>query len=390
MTTNAKMRQLTTTECADLWSDCVFQESSRQRRPSGPFRLGVLRGEGIGPDVIQAALEVLAAIESVCPHRFEVREGGLIGREAEERCGRALSDEVMSFCRDLFDHKGALLCGPGGGRFVYNLRKQFDLFCKLSPLRATPELFDATRLKPDVVRNADILLVRENVAGIYQGHWSESQSTAEGRRAEQSFAYSEREVRRILEVAARIAKRRRGEMTVVIKDGGIPLISDLWRDCGLEVAAREDVRASFMNVDHAAYRLVQTPGDFDVLVCPNLFGDILADLGGVLLGSRGISFSGNFASTGEAAYQTNHGAGHDLFGKDRANPVAQIFSFAMLLRESFGLTREATLIEHAVSAVWREGWRTFDLMHNGSRLVGTREMGKRIADSVVRLARQAD
>jgi 3-isopropylmalate dehydrogenase len=145
---------------------------------------------------------------------------------------------------------------------------------------------------------------------------------------------------------------------------------------------------TFANVDLAAYRLLQHPRELDVVVAPNLFGDVLADLGGVLLGSRGLSFSGNFAAGGASVYQTNHGAAHDLAGKDRANPVGQVLSLAMLLRESFGLAAEAALVERAVAEVYRLGFRTDDVAEAGCRAIGTREMAERIAAAVLDLAAQ--
>jgi len=317
---------------------------------------------------------VLSALESVTQRSFDLRFGGPIGTAAESLCGTPLSDDVTSFCREVFSQGGAILAGPGGGRFVYDLRREFDLFCKLSPLKVSGALVTATRLKPEFLRGVDILLVRENIAGVYQGQWSETQIPAEGRRAEHSFHYSEKQVRRILEVAARIAQRRRGSMTVVIKDGGVPTISKLWRDCGEEMAAALGVHTSFLNVDHAAYCLIQHAQDLDVVVAPNLFGDILADLGSVLLGSRGLSFSGNFSSVGAAVYQTNHGSAYSLVGKNEANPLGQFFALAMLLRESFGLDREAAVIEESVEQILNAGWRTADLMMEGCRPVTTLEM----------------
>jgi 3-isopropylmalate dehydrogenase len=146
------------------------------------------------------------------------------------------------------------------------------------------------------------------------------------------------------------------------------------------------IEPSIIHVDFAAYRLVQHASELDVVVASNLFGDILADVSALLLGSRSLSFSGNFASTGANAYQTNHGAAHDLVGQDVASPVAQILSTAMMLRESFGLGREASFIEQAVADVWRQGIRTRDIALNGDRVVGTAEMVERIADATSRRA----
>src|SRR5262249_27591645 len=161
-----------------------------------------------------------------------------------------------------------------------------------------------------------VLIVRDNVEGIYQGRWRRWTSPAGGQVAEHTFRYTEHHVRRLVEVAARIARGRRGCMTVVVKDGGGPAVSDLWRPVAAEVASRQGVACGFLNVDHAAYRLIQHAAECDVFVTPNLCGDILADIGAVLLGSRGLSFSGNFSSNGRAVYQTNHGSAYDLVGTD--------------------------------------------------------------------------
>jgi 3-isopropylmalate dehydrogenase len=367
-------------------SDSILGDASLRCSVPDTLSLGVLEGEGIGPDVIHAALRVLHALEQSGRRKFKVQFGGLIGKKAEAEHGKPLSEEVVKFCAGVFADGGAILAGPGGGRFVYDLRKEFDLFCKFSPLKVCGELLDSIRIKPDYVRNVDILLVRENVAGIYQGRWMESATLNEGRRAEHSFSYTEREVRRILEVATRIARLRRGVLTVVIKDGGIPSVSNLWRDCARDIGSEAGVEHSCLNVDHVAYQLVQSPQQFDVIVTSNLFGDVLADLGSVLLGSRALGYSGNFSSNGAAVYQTNHGAAYDLVGKNQANPVGQILSLAMLLRESFCLAAEAELIERAAARVWQEGWQTSDLAKNGHRVVGTKEMGELVAEALIKIS----
>jgi 3-isopropylmalate dehydrogenase len=173
---------------------------------------------------------------------------------------------------------------------------------------------------------------------------------------------------------------------LVVKPGGVPTISNLWSVCAREVASDFAVNIRELEIDNAAYQLVQDPHQFDVIVSPNLFGDILSDLGGVLLGSRGLCYGASFSCNKAAVYQTNHGAAHDLASTNRANPVGQIFSLAMMLRESFGLSEAADLIDAAVSEVWRQGWRTEDLSQTGCRVLGTREMATHVAESVVRLA----
>jgi len=330
---------------------------------------------------------VLAAVRSAGGPSFVISTGGAIGRAAEERTGGALTEEVTAFCQGVFDAGGAILAGPGGGRFVYDLRRCFDLFCKISPLRPWDPLAHACRLKVSAVAGADVLIVRENVGGVYQGEWSETLDPAGRRVCEHRFRYTEGQVVRILEVAAALAAQRRGQMAVVVKESGVPGISALWREVASDVAGRARVSFACLDVDLIAYRLIQEPRAFDVVVAPNLFGDVLADLGAVLLGSRGVSFSGNFSPGGAAVYQTNHGSALDLAGLDRANPLGQIAALAMMLRESFGLTREAGWVEAAVHEVLRLGFRTFDIAEEGTTLVGTAEMGERVASAVTRVAR---
>jgi 3-isopropylmalate dehydrogenase len=377
-------RSIGTTDATVRWSDAVRRREAAPR--GGAFTIGVLPGEGIGPEVTNAALRVLSAIDGRGP-RFEVRRGGPIGREAELLAGRALPDEVAGFCEAVFADGGAVLAGAGGGRFVYDLRKRFDLFCKFSPLRPRPELEAAGRLKPECVRGVDVLLVRENVGGVYMGEWREHARSGDGRVAEHAFSYCERHVRRVLEAAAAVAVRRSGRLAVTIKESGVPGVSALWRELAEEVGSRSGVEARCLDIDLASYLLVQEPRAFDVVVSPNLFGDILADVGTVLLGSRGLSFSGNFSEDGAGVYQTNHGAARDLAGTDRADPIAQISSLAMMLAESFGLAREAAWIEASISEVLSRGFRTFDIAGGGTTIVGTEEMAGRIADAVDRRAR---
>lgn len=361
------------------WTDCLREEGTPRR---GSSRLiGVLAGEGVGPEVVGCSLQVLSAVEAVTGDQFAIEYGSPIGRDAERAGDTVLPQGVIEFCRGIFARGGAVLNGPGGGRYVYDLRRSFDLYCKLSPIRVSEELAGASRLKPEHARGVEILMVRENASGLYQGSWKDERSPV-GRRAEHCFSYTEAEVTRILRPAARLAKSRRGHLTVVYKEAGVPSISELWRDCALDIAGRAGVRCSMVDIDLISYKLIQHPREYDVVVAPNLFGDVLSDLGGVLLGSRGLCFAASYSLDGAGVYQTNHGAAYDLAGTDRANPVGQILSLAMMLRESFHLEASARLVEDAVARVWRDGWRTGDLEEQGCRTIGTKEMGQRIAAGV--------
>jgi len=337
--------------------------------------------------MIGAAVRVLRAVEEVSPGlHCEVREGGLIGDAAIAQEGTPLTQPVAQFCRDVFAEGGAILAGAGGDRFVYDCRREFGLYCKLNPLKPSQVPLHASRMRPEATSAVDILVVRENLGGVYQGEWGLTGETGQTRSASQRFEYHESQVRDIVERAAELAQSRRGGLTVVVKPNGVPTISHLWLDVAREIALRSGVRLRELEIDYAAFQLLQDPRQFDVVVTPNLFGDILSDIGGVLLGSRGLCFGASYSKGGAAIYQTNHGAARDLAGTDRANPVGQIHSLAMLLRESFGLVREAQLIEAAVEHVWEAGIRTDDLAEPGARMVGTTEMTDCIVQAVRELA----
>ena len=339
--------------------------------------IGVLTGEGIGAEVVGAACDVLDHVRAKTRRPMEISFGGKIGRPALAEFGAALSGEVIEFCDSVFARDGAILCGPGGGRFVYDLRALFALYCKLTPVRPLPAIDDASILRPERLDGVDLIVVRENAGGLYFGR-SEI-VPGQDRAAIQHCTYTDSQVQRILLPALDLARRRRGRLTLALKPDGIPAISALWQENLEQLAAGTGVTWQVLEVDNAAYQLIANPRELDVLVAPNMFGDVLSDAASLLLGSRGMSFSGNFGPEGRAVYQTGHGAAHDLAGRNCANPVGQIFSLAMMLRESFGWQREAAAIEAAIATVLGQGWRTPDIASATSRVVGTRELGERIA-----------
>jgi 3-isopropylmalate dehydrogenase len=349
-----------------------------RRADGAPLLVGVVRGEGVGPEVVGAALAVLEAVAAREGLSIVVRETDAERSLPPDPLG-SLPGPVAEFAASIFDDGGALLCGAKGGRFVYDLRARFDLFCKLVPIRPAPALADASIVRPQRLDGVDVLLVRENVGGIYLGEWRRRNGVAEHR-----FTYSAEQVARIVTVAATLARARRGKLTVVVKSGGVPAASALWAEQALATTSAAGVEVEVLEADNAGYQLVAEPGRFDVVVAPNLLGDLLADSATVLLGSRGLSYSANFGPEGRAVYQTGHGAAKDLTASDRANPVAQILSTAMMLRETFALPHAAARIEHAVESVLAAGLRTADLAAPGCRVVGTRELARRIADEASR------
>jgi len=341
--------------------------------PCSPYVIGALPGEGIGPEVVAASLSLLETIESASGHRFKVRSGGKIGLEAQQASGQVLTEEVIRFCEAVFADHGAVFCGPGGGRFVYELRRRFDLYCKMAPLQPIAALRDTGVLRPEAVDAIDILVVRENVSGLYHGKFGFEQH-GEQRRAFQHFHYDDDEVARILVVARDAARLRRKRVCVVTKPGGAPSISRLWQEQAERVMAGTDIETRLLNVDTACYQLIADARSFDVVVAPNMFGDVLADVAALLLGSRGMSSSANFGDGGLAVYQTGHGAAYDLVGQNRANPVGQILALATMLHESFGLEQLGMQVRGAVSETLASGWRTADIMAPGCREVGTRQL----------------
>lgn len=344
------------------------------------YVIGVLPGEGTGPEIISVTLDILEHISNFSAKQFDISIGGKIGLPAKIESGNALSQKVIEFCQLIFSRRGAVLCGPGGGRFVYNLRARFDLFCKITPIRPTAALDDIGAIRPGTLADVNMVIVRENTGGLYFGEWGTVVDIEKS--AHHRFEYKEKHVQRILAVAIALASMRRNKLSVVLKPDGIPSISELWQQKLDELAVNSGVDCQVLEVDNAMYQIIANARSFDVIVAPNMFGDILSDGASLLLGSRGLSFSGNFDSAGHAVYQTGHGAAHDLAGSDTANPIGQIFSLAMMLRESFGMHSQASAIESAIAETLRDGWRTADIAAPGSRVVGTREMGKRIGDKL--------
>jgi len=347
--------------------------------PDEPLPLAVLPGEGIGPELIATCLSLLETIEKHTDYRFDVESGGKIGKEALEQYGNSLPEQVVSFCNRSFERGAPLLCGPGGDRFVYQLRHRFDIFCKFAPLRPLPSLRDTGPMREEAVLGSDILLIRENMGGVYQGEWR-LDHTATGRYAHHSFYYDENQVRRIIALAVEAARRRRGKLCVVHKPGGTPSISELWTDVARDCADGSGIELRLLEVDTAGYLMLADANSFDVVVTPNMFGDVLADTSAALLGSRGMSYSWNVNERGWSVYQTGHGAAYDLAGSDMANPLGQIQTLAALLRESFGLPDLAATLVSACDTVLENGYRTADILRPGGGVaLSTREMGAAVA-----------
>ncbi len=356
--------------------------------------IAILRGDGIGPEVMTQALKVLQAVGEKFGHSFHLRDG-LIGGVAIDTVGTALSEETLKMCEQC---DAVLLGAVGGSKWddprakvhpedgLLALRKGLKLFANLRPVKVFPMLVNSTSLKPEVVKGVDLVVVRELTGGLYFGQPKKQWRTSKGRQAVDTLAYSEAEIERILRVGFELARSRRRKLTSVDK-ANVLQSSRLWRQIAIEMSADyPDIELQHMLVDACAMRFIQRPVEFDVLVTENMFGDILTDEASMLAGSMGMLPSASLAGipkgTTFGMYEPIHGSAPSRAGQDLANPIATILSVAMMLRYSFALETEARVIENAVLAILEQGYRTYDIMSEGRTRVGTKQMGDLIAQRV--------
>lgn len=356
--------------------------------------IAVLPGDGIGPEVTAQARSVL----ELCAARFGLSMRfveATVGGAAIDATGRPLPDETLALAREA----DAVLLGAVGGpkwddprsdvrpeQALLGLRRELGLFANLRPIQVHPRVIDAAPLRRELLEGVDILFVRELTGGVYFGRPSERRRGPAGREAVDTIVYDEGEVRRVVELAFSIARRRRKRVTQVDK-ANILATSRLWREVTHEVAAAfSDVSLEDVLVDAMAMHLLRRPADFDVVVTENMFGDILTDEASVLAGSLGMLPS---ASLGAAEnrlgcraglYEPIHGSAPDIAGRDIANPLGSIGSAAMLLRHSLGHEAAAAAVEAAIAAALDDGLRTADVRQPDTRQVGCAEMGAAVMD----------
>jgi 3-isopropylmalate dehydrogenase len=360
------------------------------------FNIAVLPGDGIGPSVTLEAQRVLEAVGKRFGHRFDFTSG-FIGGISIDKFGQALTQETLKLCRK----SDAILLGAVGGPKWDNpsapvrpedgllaIRKELKLFANLRPVKMYPALENSTTLKPEIVRNVNLMVIRELTGGLYFGKPKKRWATSRGRRSVDTMLYTEKEIVRILKVGFELAMTRRKKLTSVDK-ANVLESSRLWRQIATEIAREyPQVAMDNMLVDTCAMKLIQNPSYFDVIVTENTFGDILTDEASMLAGSMGMLPSASLAEMpgpGKHAfglYEPIHGSAPDIVGKDIANPIASILSASMMLTYSFDLPREAKAIEMAVISILENGYRTSDIMTPGMKKVGTIEMGKLIASQI--------
>ena len=347
-------------------------------------KIAVLSGDGIGPEVMSEALKVLHRVEETSGTSFALEHAD-VGGCAIDKHGEALPQETIAAC----EGADAVLFGSVGGpkwesfppekqperAALLPLRKHFGLYANLRPAIIFRQLRDASPLKPAVIGDGfDILVVRELTGGIYFGQ----PKGREENRAFDTMVYTREEIERITRVAFDSA-RRRGKKVTSIDKANVLTTMVFWREVVTQVAKDyPDVELSSMYVDNAAMQLVRNPRQFDVMLCGNMFGDILSDEASMITGSLGMLPSASLGEGGFGLYEPAGGSAPDIAGKGIANPIAQILSLAMLLKYSFEMDDAYSKIFDAVAAVLDEGYRTADIMSEGTNQVGTAEMGDRI------------
>ncbi len=347
----------------------------------------LLRGDGIGPEIVAVAEDVLRVLETQYAIPFEI-EDALLGGSAIDAGGDSLPAETLAKARAA----DAILLGAVGGpkwdhyerdkrpeRGLLKLRASLDLFCNLRPAMVYPALSEASTLRRDVVAGLDLMIVRELTSGIYFGQPRGIDVDANGARVgRNTMVYTEQEIERIARAACETAMSRGARLCSVDK-ANVLETTELWREVVGQVARDfPQVVVSHMYVDNAAMQLVRDPKQFDVLVTTNMFGDILSDLASMLTGSIGMLPSASLNETRQGLFEPVHGSAPDIAGKNVANPLATVLSVAMMLRYSLNEPQAAARVEGAVAQVLEAGYRTADIEQQGCTTLGTREMGARV------------
>lgn len=358
-------------------------------------KVAVLSGDGIGPEVMAEAIKALDTLQAVCGFTLEY-EFADVGGVAIDKHGRALPQSTLKIC----EQADSILFGSVGGPEWQSLppekqpergallpiRKHFDLFCNLRPAKVYKALTGVSPLRADIVGHGfDILCVRELTGDIYFGQPKGRDGRGLDERAFDTMVYSRREIQRIARAAFRLAQGRRKKVTSVDKANVLTTMV-LWREVVIEVAREfPDVKLEHLYIDNATMQVLRRPRDFDVLLCSNIFGDIISDECAMLTGSMGMLPSGSFNESKFGLYEPAGGSAPDIAGKGVANPLAQILSAAMMLRHSLDLPQAADRLETAVENVLNQGMRTKDIATDRSRVLGTAQMGDAIVAEIRKL-----
>jgi 3-isopropylmalate dehydrogenase len=352
-------------------------------------KVAVLAGDGIGPEVMEVALKVVGKALGNKRSEF-IFEHALVGGAAIDATGFPLPEETLKLC----ESASAIFFGSVGGPkwetlppdrqpergALLPLRKHFDLFANLRPAIIYPELKKASPIRGDIIGDGlDILILRELTSGIYFGKPKGREGSGPAEFAYDTMRYSRREIERIARTAFDAARKRNKKVTSIDK-ANVLTTSVLWREVVVELHKKEysDCVLEHLYVDNAAMQLIVKPKQFDVMLCENMFGDILSDEASIITGSIGMLPSASLSESGFGLYEPSGGSAPDIAGKGIANPIAQILSGALMLRYSFGMEAEAVSIENAIRTVLKKGFRTGDIAEEGTTVLGTKEIGVEI------------
>ena len=355
------------------------------------YKIALIRGDGIGPEVVAEAVNVLEAVGKKFGHTFQYEEV-LLGGCATDAVGKSYPDGTAEKCKAC----DAVLLGAVGGpkweklaaeqrpeTALLAIRKDLGLYANLRPAVLRPALADACPLKKETAeKGIDLMMVRELTGGVYFGKRDRYNTPDRGVECTDLMAYSEKEIERIGRRAFELA-RLRGKKVSSVDKANVLETSRLWRSIMHKLAEEySDVAYEDVLVDNCAMQLVKDPGQFDVVVTENMFGDILSDEASMVTGSIGLLPSASIGDSAPGLYEPIHGSAPDIAGQDKANPIATILSLAMMFRYSFQRAEEADAIEKAVDAVLSEGWRTPDIAESGVTPIGTQKMGELIRDHI--------
>lgn len=356
------------------------------------YKIALIKGDGIGPEVVGEAVKVLETVGKKFGHEFQFVDV-LMGGCATDAVGVSYPEGTAEKCKSC----DAVLLGAVGGpkwgsdkpanqrpeTALLAIRKALGLYANLRPATLRPAMADACPLKKETAeKGIDLMMVRELTGGIYFGKRNKYMTENRGEEATDEMAYSEMEIERIGRRAFELARLRRKKVSSVDK-ANVLETSRLWRKVMHKLAEEyPDVAYEDVLVDNCAMQLVKDPGQFDVVVTENMFGDILSDEASMVTGSIGLLPSASIGDTAPGLYEPIHGSAPDIAGQDKANPIATILSVAMMFRYSFHLPAEADAVEQAVDVVLAEGWRTADIAAPGEKAIGTVEMGRLICEKI--------
>ncbi len=362
----------------------------------------ILPGDGIGPEVMNEALKLIKWVEEITNISFELTEG-LVGGIAYDTEGDSISDKTMQLALS----SDAVLFGAVGGpkwdkvernkrpeAALLRLRKEMDLFANLRPAIVFEALLNASSLKSNLIEDLDILILRELTSGVYFGKPRGVEILENGqKKATDTQVYTTNEITRIAEVGFELAKKRSNKITSVEK-ANVMETGMYWRQVVTELHEKKykEVKLNHMYADNCAMQLVKNPKQFDVIVTDNLFGDILSDCAAMLTGSLGMLPSASLGPIDKngnrsAMYEPVHGSAPDITGEGKANPLAMIMSFGMMLKYSFDMNKESLIIKNAIQNVLLSGLRTFDINQDNKILVSTSDMGSAVIEELKKLSK---